>query len=219
MAKTLCSIFILFYCFFSSFFVYAQDAQLTALQKKYSALSSFTVNFTQELYNSETKETEKRTGVFTFKKPLLILWKTSTPLEESIIVSTNEIWDYIPEDNIAFKYPITLINDVAIFAYILSGQSNIEDTFTIDKVENNGAKTTFFLTPKKEHPSVTSMLLTISKQTSEITEVKITDFYSNTNTIVLTNFVANPPVDNSIFSFTPKEGITVIDNSVDNSNE
>ncbi|MDE7468848.1 MAG: outer-membrane lipoprotein carrier protein LolA, partial [Desulfovibrionaceae bacterium] len=68
-------------------------------------------------------------------------------------------------------------------------------------------------------PSVTAMQLTISKQTTEIVEVKITDFYSNTNTITLNNFMANVPVDNALFSFTPKEGITVIDNSVDNSNE
>ena len=219
MMKLCSSAFILCYCFFSSLVIYAQDAQLNSLQKKYAGLSSFTVNFTQELYNSETKEVEKRTGIFTFKKPLLILWKTTSPLEESIIVSTDEIWDYIPEDNIAFKYPISLINDVAVFAYILSGQSNIEDTFIIDKVENLPTKTTFYLTPKKEHPSVTAMQLTISKQTTEIVEVKITDFYSNTNTITLTNFMANVPVDNVLFSFTPKEGITVIDNSVDNSNE
>ena len=219
MTKIFCSLFVALFCFLLSITSYAQDAQLTALQKRYSSLSSFTVNFTQELYNSETKETEKRAGIFTFKKPLLILWKTVTPLEEYIIVSSHEIWDYIPEDNIAFKYPISLINDVAVFAYILSGQSNVEDSFLVEKVESSGNKVTFFLSPKKEHPSVTSMQLTVLKQALEIVEVKITDYYSNTNTIVLSNFTPNVSVDNSIFSFTPKEGITIIDNSADNSNE
>lgn len=219
MIKHFFSICVYVYTLLSVHVLYAQDQYLTGLQKKYTALSSFTVNFTQELYNSETKETEKRSGTFTFKKPLLILWKTTSPLEEDIIVSSNEIWDYIPEDNIAFRYPISLINDVAVFAYILSGQSNIEDSFLIKKTEHSGSKVILSLVPKKDHPSVVAMQLTIAKQTSEIIEVKITDFYNNTNTIMLTNFIPNVPVENSLFSFTPKEGITVIDNSVDNQNE
>lgn len=219
MAKVISSLCVFIWSYVFIGYVYAQDAQLVALQKKYTALTSFTVNFSQELYNSETKETEKRTGTFTFKKPLLILWKTVTPLEESIIVSQTEIWDYIPEDNIAFKYPISLINDVAIFAYILSGQSNIEEAFVIKKTENSGNKVTFFLVPRKDHPSITSMQLTINKSNSEIMEVKITDFYNNINTIVLNNFNANVNVENSLFTFTPKEGITVIDNSADTTND
>ncbi|MGL4722047.1 MAG: LolA family protein [Desulfovibrionaceae bacterium] len=199
-------------------FVFAQNATtelLSKVQKHYEKYTSFSATFKQELFNPEAALKEERVGEFIFARPLRVFWKTTQPAEEYVVVSDSVIWNYVPQDNAAYKYPISMLDDFVIFIHILTGRANVVDNFIISKVETRASSKTFFMQPKEENPNVTSIELTVSSVNFEIESIKTSDFYNNTNTVTITSMKKNIPVESSIFSFIPAAGVSIIDNTYD----
>lgn len=187
--------------------------QLTALQKKYAQYTSFSATFTQQLFNAEAKETENKTGTLFFKKPMQIVWQVQTPMQEKIVVSEDTIWHYIPEDTIAFKYPIAMLSDIVPFLQIVTGQIDIPTVFSPTVQEKTATTITYLLKPKQDHPIILNVLITINTAINELVSVKITDYYHNTNNVTFTKFTPNPTLEQTMFSFTPPDGTNIIDNT------
>lgn len=209
--------FVLFCCFFllPMWNVHTAEPfpQLTALQKKSVQYTSFSATFTQQLFNAEAKETEDKTGTLFFKKPMQIVWQVQTPMQEKIVVLEDTIWHYIPEDSIAFKYPIDMLSDIVPFLQIVTGQIDISTVFSPTVQEKTNTTITYLLKPRQDHPIILNVLITINTVTNELTSIKITDYYHNTNSVTFTKFTPNPELEQTIFSFTPPDGTNIIDNS------
>lgn len=188
---------------------------LSKVQKHYEKYSSFSATFKQELYNPEANSKDERTGEFIFARPLRVYWKTKQPAEEYVIISDSVIWNYLPQDNAAYKYPISMLDDFVIFIHILTGKVDIANNFIISKIETRGNSKTFVMKPKEENPNVTSVELTVSSVNLEIEVIKTSDFYNNTNTVTITSVKKNISIDNTLFSFTPATGVNIIDNTYD----
>ena len=121
---------------------WAQAADLVGdLKQRYDTLQSFSAEFEQKITHKESGAVETRYGTLHFKKPLLIRWETKKPIKETLVVTGKEIWDYIPEEEVAYRYPHDLVQDSRSIIQVLTGQAALSKDFDIkEEGSENGMR-------------------------------------------------------------------------------
>lgn len=181
------------------------------LQHSYQSIQSFSATFTQELIHQESGSKEMRLGKLFFKKPLLVRWETKPPHEELLIINTAAVWDYLPDENLVYKYNTDIVQDSTSIIQIIIGQVQLDKIFSIteDNNNNNNNLAVLILYPKEPTTQMVEARLWINKQNLLIHKVQLIDFYGNTNTITFLNIKPNKHIDNDIFQFTPPKNVTI----------
>ncbi len=195
---------------------FAQDF-IAAMQNTYSNMTSFEADFSQELYHRESQHTQYRSGDFYFQKEMFIRWETTEPDEELFIVNPQAVWNYIPDEEIAYKYSADLAVQSHNILSVITGNTPIDRDFEVEvqaDVTENGERLHFIkIYPFEPTIDLTEAHVWINAETNYITAAKVYDFYGNTNYIRFNNYRINPSMDTAIFSFTPPAGIDVEDHS------
>lgn len=202
---------IIMFFFTVSITAYATDSVPieVALQKKYESLKTFRAIFTQRLLHQESDSEEIRKGTLLFQKPLNIRWETEKPYPELLVVSADTVWDYLPDEELAYCYSPDVVKDSRSVIQVITGQTRLDKDFTVQSEKDDNGLAVLRLYPKDPTPQLVEAILWINKESKLITKVQIMDFYGNTNEIHFTTITPNIPLQSSIFSFTPPEGTTV----------
>lgn len=190
----------------------AWSADLTDLiRQRYDRLSSFSADFEQTLTHKESGSTEKRRGKLLFRKPLLIHWQTAKPHEETLVVTSQEIWDYLPDEEIAYRYPPDLVKDSHSIIQVVTGQASLAKDFDVrhEGLENGLAR--LLLYPKEPTPQLVEACIWVSPESGYIRRARIVDFYGNSNDVSFVSFTPDANISARQFSFTPPDGIEVED--------
>jgi len=184
-----------------------------AIQKQYQTIRSFRTEFTQTLYNAASKEKEVRQGWIAFQKPRNIHWETNTPEKELLIVNEACVWDYFPEEKVAYRYGLKEIFSSKTMLRFITGEVNIDEDFGVERMgtEENGL-IELKLVPNNPEPSLVEARVWVEPKTHLLRKIELTDFFSNTNTIRFENIAIDPELDPSLFSFEPPEGVEIMDN-------
>ena len=181
------------------------------IQARYEKLRTFSATFEQTLTHKESGSTEKRQGNLLFQKPLLIRWQTDKPHEETLVVTNKEIWDYLADEEIAYRYPLELVRDSRTIIQVITGQAALTKDFDVkeDGQENGLAK--LHLYPKEAAPQMVEALLWVEPSTGYIRRASIIDFYGNSNDVRFTQFKPDTSLKESDFTFTAPKGVEVED--------
>lgn len=180
------------------------------LQQSYQSIKNFSATFIQELTHQESSSKETRIGKLFFKKPLLIRWETNTPHEELLLINTNAVWDYLPDENLVYKYSTDIVKDSTSIIQVITGQVRLDKNFSIIENNNNNNELIFLkLYPKEPTTQMIEAFLWINKKSLLIHKVQSIDFYGNTNTITFIDITPNTQIDNNIFQFTPPKDVTI----------
>ena len=181
------------------------------IQARYEKLRTFSATFEQTLTHKESGSTEKRQGNLLFQKPLLIRWQTDKPHEETLVVTNKEIWDYLADEEIAYRYPLELVRDSRTIIQVITGQAALTKDFDVkeDGQENGLAK--LHLYPKEAAPQMVEALLWVEPTTGYIRRASIIDFYGNSNDVRFTQFKPDTSLKASDFTFTAPKGVEVED--------
>lgn len=180
------------------------------LKQRYDTLQSFSAEFEQKLTHKESGSVETRYGTLYFKKPLLIRWETKKPIQETLVVTDKEIWDYIPEEEIVYRYPQDLVQDSRSIIQVLTGQAALSKDFDIkvEGTENGMRKVRLY--PKDPTPQMVEALIWVDAQTF-IRRVDLVDFYGNHNDVSFTKFIPDVMLGKATFQFMPPKGVDVED--------
>ena len=189
----------------------ADDGIAVTIRDRYASLETFQAEFTQYLLHRESGSKEKREGTLVFKKPLLISWQTKKPAEETLVISSKEIWDYIVDENICYRYPKELVNDSRSLIQVVTGQALLSQDFDVKQAGTEGKLVILQLYPKDPVPTLVEARLYVDPEKGYIQRAVITDFYGNENDVRFTSFIPNASVKSSAFSFTPPKGVEVED--------
>ncbi len=181
------------------------------IRDRYASLETFQAEFTQYLSHQESGSTEKREGRLVFKKPLLISWRTTTPVAETLIVNEKEIWDYIEDEGVAYRYPRDLVNDSRSLIQVVTGQALLTQDYDVSDAGTEGKLRVLQLYPKDPLPSLVEARLYVDPVRGYIQRAVITDFYGNTNDVRFTSFTPDARVSSNAFRFTPPKGVDVED--------
>lgn len=181
------------------------------IQKFYDGLNGFSANFSQTLEHRESGSKEARNGKLFFKKPLLINWKTQKPNEESIIVNSREIWNYLPDEEVAYRYSPDMLDHSHGIIQVLTGAASLEKEFDMKEAGREGRLAKFMLYPYEPTPQLVEAAIWVDEGTGQITRARLIDFYGNANDVALSAFKPEKDLSNSLFSFKPPAGIDIED--------
>ena len=189
------------------------SATVKNMQTAYAGMQSFRADFTQQLLQRESGVVEKRQGVILFQKPLRVRWETAAPHAELLMVTDKEIWNYLPDEELAYRYSRALAEDSRSLIQVITGQSALSRDFDVESAqsEDDGNLVHLLLYPKEPTTELTEAQIWLDPSTSLIRRVMVMDFYGNTNTIELQNLKPNASVADKDFQFTPPRGTEVED--------
>ena len=189
----------------------AADEIATTIRDRYASLKSFQANFTQYLTHQESGQTEKREGELLFKRPFLVSWETRPPVAERLIITDKEIWDYIADENIAYRYPRELVEDSRSLIQVVTGQALLSKDFDVKDAGTEGKLRILQLYPKEPVPQLVEARLYVDPEKGYIQRAVITDFYGNANDVRFTSFIPDADIPSRAFRFTAPKGVEVED--------
>ena len=191
----------------------ADDALMGKIQAHYQKVSSLSGEFTQVLVHKESGSRTEQAGKLEFRKPLLVRWEVTTPKrEELIVVNAKELWDYIPGEEIVYKYPVALVQDSRTMIKVITGQSNLREDFKVKADGKENGLNKLKLIPKEATQQITMAVIWVSDD-GIIKRAMIQDFFGNENDITFTSLKFDVPMQDSMFKFTPPAGVEVQDRS------
>lgn len=192
------------------------DEQLTGkLRKSYDATNAFEANFEQTLLHKESGSQEKRKGKIVFQKPLLIRWQTNKPDEEILVINDKEIWDYFPDEEVAYRYSPTLASESKGIIQALTGQASLTRDFDVKNAGTEKGLAKLNLYPRDPTPQLVEATLWVDPASGFIRRAKVIDFYGNSNDVSLTSFSPKKSADAAQFRFKPPKGVEVEDRTKD----
>lgn len=190
----------------------AQAADIAStIQTRYEKLRTFSATFEQTLTHKESGSVEKRQGNLLFQKPLLIRWQTDKPHEETLVVTHKEIWDYLADEEIAYRYPLELVRDSRTIIQVITGQAALTKDFDVKEAGQENGLAKLHLYPKEPAPQMVEALLWVEPSTGYIRRASIIDFYGNSNDVRFTQFKPDTSLKESDFTFTAPKGVEVED--------
>lgn len=189
------------------------ESLTSSMQARYESLQSFSAEFTQELLNGASGETQERKGNIAFRQPGLVRWETATPEPEILVVGKDEVWDYFPEEEAAYRYGLEKVLSSKTAIRFLSGKANLNEDFWVSSLGREEGLEKLELVPKEPEPELVQAYLWLSPEFSLLQKLQIIDFFGNENTVTLHGIVMNPDLADSAFTFTPPAGTDIYDNT------
>lgn len=181
------------------------------IQAKYEKINSIAASFSQSLLHKESGAEEKRTGTLHFKKPLQVRWETAKPHPETLVITAKEIWDYLPDEEIVYKYAPQLVQDSRSLIQVVTGQARLDKDFDVKEEGEEGGLVKLRLYPKEPSPQMVEAIIWVDSNSKLIKKASIIDFYGNINQIAFTQMSPNASLPKDVFTFTPPKGIEVED--------
>jgi outer membrane lipoprotein carrier protein len=189
----------------------AESAALTkaidGLQRHYRETRSFSAKFSEEIAPvGATKRS--RTGTVYFMKPGRMRWEFDEPSKELLVSDGKLIYDYDPELNQVAEAPLTQALRTPGATEFLLGAGDITRDFNPALMENPDSTLVHLrLAPKKPGNTVE---LGLDPKTYNVETIQVVDQLGNVTAMKFTNIVNNPPISESIFSFSPPAGADIV---------
>ena len=177
------------------------DDLTSLIQQRYEKLRSFSAEFEQTLTHRESGSVQSRKGRLLFQKPLKIHWQTRKPHAEILVVTPKEIWDYLPDEELAYRYHPDLIKNSGQIIRVVTGQAALTKDFDLKmlKMENQLQKIKLY--PKEPSTQLVEAVIWVEPATGYIRRALAIDFYGNSNKIVFNSFTTDPNIQDSDFHF------------------
>lgn len=186
---------------------------LREVEKSYQSMKNFRAEFTQELFHRESNTTQKRTGSIEFMPPAFIYWQTNAPDREIIVSNKKEVWNYLPDEDLAYHYSPEVLDTSHAVLSVITGQAKLEDSFEVEflsKDDSNGLQE-FTLYPLESNPQMVEITLTVNTKKKRIQKIVVLDFFGNLNTIEFTAFKANTNLDKKHFYLELPDNVEIED--------
>ncbi len=183
------------------------------IQKRYQSIQSLKTDFVQELTNASSGEKELHYGTIHYLQPGFIRWEEKKPGKELLIVDQQVVWDYFPEEGVAYKYGLEEKFESKTMLRFITGDVDLaKDYSLIDQGKDQGWKK-IKLIPKKPEPSLVLAYIWVDEQENLLRQILLVDFFGNGNQLTFSDFLLNISLAKSLFRFRPPEGVMVRDNT------
>jgi len=186
------------------------DEVLKRLESRYSA-PGFSARFFQTSTLKAMDITETASGTMLVKRPGMMYWVYEKPDKQVIVTDGKNLWIYRPADN-----QVTVGSAPSFFgdgkgASFLSNIQSLRKTFhvTLEKM-NASQEYVLKLVPMDKSYDLSSVMLVVSSDTSDIVEVVTYNSYEDETRIELSNIQMEQNLDDSQFKFVIPQGAEVV---------
>lgn len=182
----------------------------TALLEFSSSMRSFTANFNQTVYDSDSVALQESVGSVEMLRPGKFRWTYTQPNTQLIVADGLTLWVY-DEDikQVTMQPQATTLGSAPIG--LLSGEMSIEAEFTIKELGVENGLEWFELLPLEQDTDFNTVYIALDDNGLHAMELR--DNFDQATQIKFTNFKKNIDIDAQRFSFTPPEGADVVGES------
>jgi outer membrane lipoprotein carrier protein len=190
------------------------NAIIRNLQNRYDETRDFTALFTQETMTRSQGAPAIANGRLYFKKPGMIRWEYSDPINNQIISDGVTLWYYIPDDRQVRVYDALEAFEQEFFLSYLFGEGNLGENFEVALADLDPEQAEEFyliaLAPKDINSTVDRILLLVSKETYNIHQLNTYDILGNVTRIAFDEIEVNSGLKDSLFHFIVPSGVETI---------
>jgi len=178
------------------------------LQGKLQDVKAFQSDFTQTVLNGNGVMQQSTQGEMAVKRPGLFYWQTFAPFEQTLVSDGDQLWSYDPDlEQVTVQAVAQRLSDTP--AMLFSGEvEGLSDSYDIDSVQLNDDSWQFRLIPKQPDSLFEELRLTFNKDM--LTQMHMLDSLGNRSSLEFNNVQINGKLDETLFQFTPPEGVDVI---------
>lgn len=202
---------------------HAGQKDLTAaIQEQYQSIQSFRTEFTQELINASSRDSEVRKGWIVYKRPRRIHWETVSPEKEILILNRDSVWDYYPAEGVAYRYSLRQKFDSQTMLRFISGEVDLREEFKLSRLDPDAKDKELIrlkLMPKNPDPSLVKAKLDVNAENMLIQRIELIDFFGNKNILRFRNIELDCQPDPDLFVLEPPEDTRVVDKTKDTGGE
>ncbi len=179
---------------------------ITELEKKYSAITTMTADFTQEAYSSSLKSSEHAEGTVSLKKPGMMRWDYSD--EKQIISNGKFIWVFDPElaQVVETRVDPAKANITTDF---LTEVSNLEKDFSVTLIRSDNKGYELSLTPKQPMGNTKELRVELNKEFI-LKKTTAIDSFNNETRIEFLDIKTDIEIPNDKFEYKEQKGIKVV---------
>ncbi|RJQ46759.1 MAG: outer membrane lipoprotein carrier protein LolA [Nitrospiraceae bacterium] len=179
------------------------------IQSRLSDINDIKGTFTQTSYLKDLEKTETYSGTFYIKKPSGIMWEYNTPRDEKVIINGTDTWIYRESQKQAIRTKLSKESYSQVPIALLNSLGNLSVEFNI-MLE---AHDVLNLRPKQKMGFMQEIILKTVPENFPIKTLKVLDTYGNLITIEIRDIKTNLGLKDSLFTFTPPQGVEVYDMS------
>jgi outer membrane lipoprotein carrier protein len=190
------------------------DDVISKMQESYENTQDFEAGFFQEVTLRAMKRTNREEGTVYFKKPKRMLWHYSRPKNKKLIINPMKVWLYLPEDRIAYLQPADQLPSSALGIRFLTGLGNLQKdfdmSFTGPRPTDEQGNYLITLIPRDRRTGIAKFFLAVDGRNFRIIQCRFTDPSGNITLLRLKNVKINNQLPESLFTFTPPQGVEVV---------
>ena len=187
------------------------NAVVKEVQRVYGAMDAFQATCTQTLTHRESNSFEVRKGELLFKKPLLVRWETAKPHAELLVINRKEIWNYLPDEKLAYRYAPDIAQDSHALLHVVTGQARLDQDFFVEEAGKEDGLLRLRLYPREPTQQMVEAGIWVDPAAYLIKRAVIIDFFGNSNEMAFTSLASKQKLEEKSFDFTPPKGVAVED--------
>ena len=187
----------------SSPLVFAQSALLDFS----SSMVSFSADFTQTVYDSDSVALQESAGSVELLRPGRFRWTYTAPSRQVIVADGLSLWVYDEDIKQVTVQPQSETLGSAPIG-LLSGQKTIQSEFNISELGEEEGLKWFELEPLVKDTDFNAIYIALDA--NGISAMELRDNFDQATQIKFSNFKKNVAIDSVNFSFTPPDGADVV---------
>jgi len=191
------------------------NAVVREVQRVYGAMDAFQATFTQKLSHRESGSFEMRNGTLLFKKPLFVRWESAKPNAELLVINSREIWNYLPDEKLAYRYAPELAKDSRTLIRVVTGQARLDQDFFVEEDGKEDGLLRLRLHPLEPTQQMVEASIWVDPASYLIKKAIVIDFYGNSNEVMFTGLNTKLKLVENSFDFAPPKDTTVEDRRKD----
>lgn len=191
----------------------AAGAATAPLDEFLKGLVSLKARFEQVLLDEEGVERERSRGMFYLSRPGRFRWDYESPYQQSIVADGQRVYVYDQDlEQVTVKPLQKALGSTP--ALLLDGEVNIEERFVVSPGAPAEGLVWLELVPREARAARESggyAQIRLGFAGPRLKRMDLRDNLNQVTRIELKNAERNPSLDPSLFTFTPPEGVDVLD--------
>jgi outer membrane lipoprotein carrier protein len=190
------------------------DDVIRGLEGAYGRVTDLKAEFNQSAFNKSLNQTIPATGSVYLKKGGKLRWEYTQPTAQEIVSDGKTLWVYTPtlkQVNVA-PAPEALAGPAGSF---LVGLGKLREHFGVRfmnpaQPQDGDGNMVLDLAPRHPLPTLARLILSVDPRSWEVRRAVVYDQFENTVTMRFTKMALNTGLPDSLFTFTPPQGVATV---------
>jgi outer membrane lipoprotein carrier protein len=190
------------------------DDVVRGLEGAYGRITDLKADFSQNAFNKSLNQTIPAAGSVYLKKGGKLRWEYTQPTPQEIVSDGKTLWVYTPtlkQVNVA-PAPDALAGPAGSF---LVGLGKLREHFGVRfmnpaQPRDGDGNVVLDLAPKQPLPTLARLILSVDPRSWEVRKAVVYDQFENTVTMRFTKMALNSGLPDSLFTFTPPQGVATV---------